>query len=203
MILIKRYPNRKLYNTVEKEYINLQDIGTLVQSGVEVQVVENATGEDITAFTLTQIITGQEKVKRGLYSRSMLLDVIRDSSKAFKNIQSSIQPMDEERQKIDREIRNRMQLLIERGLIDEDTGTRVLGKLILVGELSEIENQISNPHFFNTLLDRFFEKANFATTNDIRELESTIDSLKGKIDSYSNIHQEEDINHNDSPEEQV
>ena len=53
MILIKRYSNRKLYNTAEKEYINLQDIGSLIQSGVEVQVIENTTGEDITAFTLS------------------------------------------------------------------------------------------------------------------------------------------------------
>ena len=202
MILIKRYSNRKLYNTADKEYINLQDIGSLIQSGVEVQVIENTTGEDITAFTLSQVITGQEKEKRGLYSRSMLQKVIRNSSKTFKSIQSSIQPIEEERQKVDSEINNRMQLLIERGLIDEDTGLKVLGQLILVGELSEIEKQISNPHFLDSLLDRFFDKANFATNNDMRELQSTIDHLKGKIDSITKIRHEKELHHNDSPEEQ-
>jgi polyhydroxyalkanoate synthesis regulator protein len=44
-IVIKRYPNRKLYNTLDKQYITLEGVGELIQKGNDVHVVDNATGE--------------------------------------------------------------------------------------------------------------------------------------------------------------
>ena len=60
-IIIKRYPNRKLYNTDTKTYITLDAIAALIRKGQSVQVVDNATGDDLTALTLSQIIFEQEK----------------------------------------------------------------------------------------------------------------------------------------------
>ncbi|MGD8806379.1 MAG: polyhydroxyalkanoate synthesis regulator DNA-binding domain-containing protein, partial [Chloroflexota bacterium] len=61
MILIKRYPNRKLYNTEAKQYVTLEGIAELIRQGQEVQITDHQTGEDLTAVTLTQIIFEQEK----------------------------------------------------------------------------------------------------------------------------------------------
>ena len=55
-IVIKKYANRRLYDTSNSRYINLEDIGALVRNGKDVQVVDANTGEDITRVTLTQII---------------------------------------------------------------------------------------------------------------------------------------------------
>lgn len=55
-IVIKKYANRRLYDTSHSRYINLEDIGALVRNGKDVQVVDANTGEDITRVTLTQII---------------------------------------------------------------------------------------------------------------------------------------------------
>ncbi|MGD8735253.1 MAG: polyhydroxyalkanoate synthesis regulator DNA-binding domain-containing protein, partial [Anaerolineae bacterium] len=55
MTRIKRYPNRKLYDTEAKQYITLEGIAALIRQGNEVQVIDHATGEDLTALTLTQI----------------------------------------------------------------------------------------------------------------------------------------------------
>lgn len=54
--LIKRYDNRKLYDTEARAYVSLQELAVLIRQGHEIQVVENATGEDITAQTLAKII---------------------------------------------------------------------------------------------------------------------------------------------------
>jgi polyhydroxyalkanoate synthesis repressor PhaR len=55
-IVIKKYPNRRLYDTSASRYINLEDIAELVRKGEDVQVVDAQTGEDLTRVTLTQII---------------------------------------------------------------------------------------------------------------------------------------------------
>lgn len=62
-ILIKKYGNRRLYDTVGSRYVNLDDIAALVRKGKVVQVVDAKTGHDLTRVTLTQIITEDAKGK--------------------------------------------------------------------------------------------------------------------------------------------
>ena len=60
-VLIKRYANRKLYNTATSRYITLRGIGELLEDDQEVRVVDNETGEDITSVTLSQILVDTER----------------------------------------------------------------------------------------------------------------------------------------------
>jgi polyhydroxyalkanoate synthesis repressor PhaR len=60
-VVIKKYANRRLYDTSHSRYINLEDIAALVRNGKEVQVVDAGTGDDITRVTLTQIIVEDAK----------------------------------------------------------------------------------------------------------------------------------------------
>jgi polyhydroxyalkanoate synthesis repressor PhaR len=55
-VLIKKYPNRRLYNTSSGTYVNLEEIAALIRQGQEIQVVDAKTGEDLTRVVLTQII---------------------------------------------------------------------------------------------------------------------------------------------------
>lgn len=59
--LIKRYSNRKLYNTETSRYITLKGISELIDQGVSVQVIDNETGEDITSVALSQILVDSER----------------------------------------------------------------------------------------------------------------------------------------------
>jgi polyhydroxyalkanoate synthesis repressor PhaR len=71
-ILIKRYANRKLYNTASSRYITLKGIAELIDAGEEVRVIDNETGEDITKVALSQILVdserGNQEVPRNLLS---------------------------------------------------------------------------------------------------------------------------------------
>jgi polyhydroxyalkanoate synthesis repressor PhaR len=80
---IKRYSNRKLYDTEASEYVSLGDIAELVRSGETVKVVDNATDEDLTAQTLTQIILEEGKDGRHLIPSDLLHQLLRRSGQMF------------------------------------------------------------------------------------------------------------------------
>jgi polyhydroxyalkanoate synthesis repressor PhaR len=62
-VVIKKYGNRRLYDTSGSRYVNLDDLAALVREGQEVRVVDAKTGRDLTRVTLTQIITEDAKDK--------------------------------------------------------------------------------------------------------------------------------------------
>lgn len=71
--IIKRYTNRKLYDTVESRYVTLDEIAEMIRSGGDVRIIDNRTKEDLTSVTLAQIIFEQEKKKA-----RMPLDVLKN-----------------------------------------------------------------------------------------------------------------------------
>jgi polyhydroxyalkanoate synthesis repressor PhaR len=60
-VVIKKYGNRRLYDTFGSRYVNLDDIAVMIREGKQVQVVDAKSGEDLTRVTLTQIITEDAK----------------------------------------------------------------------------------------------------------------------------------------------
>lgn len=64
-ILIKRYANRKLYNTESSRYITLKGISELVREGNDICVIDNETGEEITPIILSQILVDDQRENRG------------------------------------------------------------------------------------------------------------------------------------------
>jgi polyhydroxyalkanoate synthesis repressor PhaR len=75
--VIKKYPNRRLYDTVESRYITLADIRRLVVEKVDFLVVDKKTQDDITRTILLQVIAEQEHRTDPLLSREFLSQVIR------------------------------------------------------------------------------------------------------------------------------
>lgn len=87
VITIKKYPNRRLYDTDQSKYVNLEFILDLIKSHKEFQVLDSKSGEDQTKTILLQIITEQETdEKRSLLTNTLLKQLIR-----FYN--SDMQPM--------------------------------------------------------------------------------------------------------------
>ena len=74
-VLIKRYANRKLYNTQTSRYITLKGIAKLVEDDQDVRVIDNETGEDITSVALSQILVDTERNSRTV-PRTLLSDLI-------------------------------------------------------------------------------------------------------------------------------
>jgi len=75
--VIKKYPNRRLYDTVESRYITLADIRRLVVERIDFTVIDKKTQADITRSILLQVISEQEHGTQPIMSREFLSQVIR------------------------------------------------------------------------------------------------------------------------------
>jgi polyhydroxyalkanoate synthesis repressor PhaR len=75
--VIKRYSNRKLYDTQESRYVTLEEIEEMIRAGREISVVDATTGEDLTSVTLTQIILENERNHRANLPSAFLHQLIK------------------------------------------------------------------------------------------------------------------------------
>ena len=75
--VIKKYPNRRLYDTVQSKYITLADLKQLIAGGVDIEVQDASSGADITRSILLQIINDQESGGQPLFTTEILTRMIR------------------------------------------------------------------------------------------------------------------------------
>src|SRR5262245_35190382 len=80
--VIKRYSNRKLYDTERSKYVTLDEIAKMIKAGEEVTIIDNETKEDLTSVTLTQIIYEEEK-RESRMPLSMLRNLIQTGGDAL------------------------------------------------------------------------------------------------------------------------
>ena len=77
--VVKRYANRKLYDTQRSRYVTLEQIADMIRGGEDVKIVDNNSKEDLTAITLTQIIFEEEK-KQSFLPLSALRNIIQSGA---------------------------------------------------------------------------------------------------------------------------
>lgn len=75
-VVIKKYENRRLYDTTNSRYVNLEEVAQLLQQGNEVQVLDAASGEDITRLILTQIIVEDAKGSDSSFPLDLLRQMV-------------------------------------------------------------------------------------------------------------------------------
>jgi polyhydroxyalkanoate synthesis repressor PhaR len=75
--IIKKYPNRRLYDTVDSKYITFTDVRQMVISGAKIKVIDSVSEEDLTRQILMQIIMEEELGGRPLFTAEMLAQLIR------------------------------------------------------------------------------------------------------------------------------
>lgn len=133
MILIKRYPNRKLYNTEAKQYITLEGVAALIRQGAEIRVIDHSSGEDLTVLTLTQIILEQERKQSGLLTNAFLTSLIRAGEDRLYALPHNLSRPLPRRRPVDEEIQQRVQWLVQQGELSHREGQRLLEKLLHPG----------------------------------------------------------------------
>jgi len=81
--IIKRYQNRKLYDTHESSYVTLDEIAKMIKGGEDLRVIDNKTKNDITAATLTQLLYESERKAKTQPSVELLKEIIRHGDGSF------------------------------------------------------------------------------------------------------------------------
>jgi polyhydroxyalkanoate synthesis repressor PhaR len=129
MPIIKRYANRKLYDTSARRYVTLGGIAALIAQGETVHIIENETGEDITTQTLAQVILEQEKLNGGIFPQVALAHLIQTGASAVHNIYDGLSGLLNPMELVEFEIERRVKSLIEKELLSEEEGNRLSAML--------------------------------------------------------------------------
>lgn len=86
--VVKRYSNRKLYDTQKSRYVTLDQIAELIRAGQDVKIIDNTTKEDLTSVTLAQIIFEQEKKQNSFLSLPAMKNIIQTGGESLSELAS-------------------------------------------------------------------------------------------------------------------
>lgn len=114
-IVIKRYGNRRLYNTETGSYVTYQDLAGIIRSGHDIQVIDSTTQADVTKSVLIQTILEEEKHQNNLLPLPFLFQILRSREDAvqdfFKNyLTASFEAYLRTKEEFDRRFRGFLQL---------------------------------------------------------------------------------------------
>jgi polyhydroxyalkanoate synthesis repressor PhaR len=129
MQIIKKYANRKLYHTNRKQYITLEGIAALIQAGEQVQVLDNETGEDITAPILTQVVL-QARASGERLPTNVLTGLIQAGGDRIAGMRRALWTTLAGASAVDAEISRRLERLHTAGTIDGEELSRLRGLLL-------------------------------------------------------------------------
>ncbi len=91
--IIKRYANRKLYDTEHSRYVTLDQISEMIRNGDDVKIVDNKTKEDLTTVTLAQIIFEEEKKQRSFLPLGAMRNIIQSGGQWFAEAQRRVEKL--------------------------------------------------------------------------------------------------------------
>lgn len=178
MPTIKRYPNRKLYDTAAKQYVSLDDLARMIRGGEAVQVVDHATGEDMTNLVLVQIIVEQEKQQGGFLPLAVLTGLVQAGGNTLATLRRSLAaPLDLLRQ-VDEEIERRVKHLVSLGELAEDEGRRLVQRLLAQGS-----EQAEGSALSDAALERKLQARRVPTRADVQALSELVDRLAAEVET--------------------
>jgi len=82
-VVIKRYGNRRLYNTETSTYVNYQDLSEIIRKGQDIRVIDSKSGEDVTKSILIQVILEEEKSNKSVLPAEFLFQLIRSQEESM------------------------------------------------------------------------------------------------------------------------
>lgn len=177
-VVVKRYSNRKMYDTSAKRYITLEEISSLVRDGAEVKVIDNQTGEDITGVTLSQIVVEKERRHEGILPRTFFTEVLQKSGRTMIDTAKRLVSgwfgtalLDEE------EINRTVDGLVEAGKIARAQADELKDALVEKASLSwkKLDEAI------NKRIEQSLSRLSLATRSDVERLKETIARLEAQV----------------------
>jgi polyhydroxyalkanoate synthesis repressor PhaR len=176
MRTIKKYANRKLYDTIEKKYLSLDRIAELIRGGEEIEVIDNRTGKDITASVLSGILS-KEKEEKAVSPR-LLTQLLRkgsgtlaDYARKYAGLWQNAVTMAED--EIDR--------LVARMVRDREISSSEGGRLKrdIIGYTESLRNWISDK--IDQRVHEVFNAMNLVTRDQLRSLEDRLAAVEKRL----------------------
>lgn len=190
--VIKRYPNRKLYDTSRSKYIKLDEIADLIKQGREIKIIDNNTNEDLTSVVLTQVIFEEQKKKKSILPIQPLRGLIQSfaHTKVGERFQESTTRV---RELFDEyfgpggqfilpgreDLEKHVEKLIKRGAITSEDGKRFIRGVLKVSRKSvdDIQRKI------DLSMSRALGRLNIPSKKDVENLRKKVDELIRRLDN--------------------
>ena len=175
---IKRYANRKLYDTNSKQYITLDKIAELLKAGEEVSVVDNKTGEDITAPTVSQILARSKPGQSDNGASNVMIQLLRkgpgtlvDYGKRYLSLWDRALTM------ADEEIERLVERLVKEKEISPSEGSRL--KKDMLNRAEDLKKWITEKT--DQRINEALDLMNLASREQVAQLTEKIDTLTRKV----------------------
>jgi polyhydroxyalkanoate synthesis repressor PhaR len=130
MTIIKRYSNRKLYDSEAAHYVTLDELGDRIRAGEDVIVIDHESGADLTAVTLMQIMFEREKKVGGMLPKAILTGLIQAGNTAVDSLRNGLNTLVENTPAFEAEIRRRVSVMVDDGLVAVEEAQRMTDLLL-------------------------------------------------------------------------
>lgn len=178
---IKKYANRKLYDTTDKQYISLDQLAELIKAGEEVVIVDNRSGEDITSSIVSQLLARDKKEDDTEVPTSMLIQLLRkgsgtvfDYAKKYTSLFQGAVTMAED------EIDRLVAILVKDKELSETEGSRL--KREITGYAENLKKWVGDTT--DKRIKEVLNVMNLATKEQVLDLTEKIEELSKKIEKY-------------------
>jgi len=178
MHVIKKYANRKMYDTEDKRYISMVQLSELIKQGEEVMVIDNRTGDDITAAIVSQLIGRDNKEKDKAVSSQLLMQLLRkgggtltDYAKKYVSLWQGAFNMaeDEVSQFVNRLVKNKELSIAEASKLKKE----------IIGYTNSLKSWISDS--IDKRVGEVLQSMNLATNDHLTALSAKVDALSKKV----------------------
>lgn len=178
--IIKRYQNRKLYDTERSCYVTLNEIAELIKKGGDVKVIDNKTKRDLTSLTLAQIIFEEEKKRKRLLPLGLLKNIIQSSGGSLvefwkKSVNTGVSSISQAHD----ELEGLFQKLVAKGILSKDDRQHLLQNLRGFSQksLEEIQKRIDEA--VREAINRFGPGSNMR--DEFTQLQEKVSLLEKQI----------------------
>jgi len=185
---IKKYANRKLYDTTDKKYISRTRLSELIKQGTDIIIIDNETGEDLTASIVSSLIATTRGKAGGTVSSGVLIQLFRkggnaltDYAKRYVSFWQKSFTMAED------EIDDMVKKLVKSKEISTSEGTRL--KKEIIGFTTSLKGWISEA--IDKQLKEVLSATNLATKDHVSELNTRIKILEKKLEKFEDIQTKE------------
>ena len=178
MHTIKKYTNRKMYDTHDKRYVTMAQLSELIKQGEEVMVIDNRTGEDITTAIISQLIGRDTQEKDKTVSSQLLMQLLRkgggtltDYAKKYMSLWQGAFNMAEEEvtQLVNRLVKNKELSISEAGKLKKE----------IMGYTTSLKSWISDR--IDKRVGEGLQSMNLATNDHLKALSVKVDALTKKV----------------------
>jgi len=185
---IKKYANRKLYDTTDKKYISRTRLSELIKQGKDIIIIDNETGEDLTASIVSGLIATTKGKAGGTVSSGVLIQLFRkggnvltDYAKKYVSFWQRSFTMAED------EIDDMVKKLVKSKEISTSEGARL--KKEIMGFTTSLKVWISDT--VDKRLKEMLSATNLATKDQVSQLSLRIKTLEKKLEKFEDIQAKE------------